>query len=147
MIRIPMIARFPGHIPAGTVNSALQSQVDYPSTFLSAAGINIPGLMQGVDQLDVWCGKEKKARDHIIVENRHEPTLVHLRTYVDDQYKITVYRNADYGELFDLKNDPDELRNLWDDHESRDLKKDLLLKFMQAELQREPTRMPRIAGA
>jgi uncharacterized sulfatase len=66
---------------------------------------------------------------------------------VDEQYKITVYRNADYGELFDLKNDPGEIKNLWDDPDSQELKKDLLFKFVQAELQREPTRMPRIAGA
>jgi arylsulfatase A-like enzyme len=147
MIRVPMIARFPQRIPAGTTSTALQSLVDLPQTFLGAAGIEAPGIMQGVNQLDTWCGTTGPARDHILVENRHQPTRVHLRTYVDARYKITVYRDADHGELFDLQEDPDELRNLWNAPEAAELKGLLLLRFMQAELQREPTRMPRIAGA
>ena len=50
-----------------------------------------------------------------LVENRHNPTTVHLRTLVTDRYKITVYRNHDYGELFDLQADPQELHNRWAD--------------------------------
>lgn len=147
MLRIPMLARYPGHIPADATSSALQGLIDYPSTFLSAAGIQPPGLMQGVNQLDVWRGKAESARDHVLVENRHNPTTVHLRTFVDSRYKLTVYRDAEYGELFDLQEDPDELSNKWDDPAYRTVKADLMLRFLQAEIQREPTRMPRIAGA
>jgi len=146
MIRIPMLARWTGRLPAGAVSRALQSQVDFPSTFLSAAGIDVPGLMQGVDQLSCWSGGEA-ARDHCIVENRHQPTRLNARTYVDRQYKITVYCDQPYGELFDLEADPGEVRNLWDDPASMPLKCELLHRFMNAELKREPTRMPRIAGA
>jgi uncharacterized sulfatase len=103
--------------------------------------------MQGVNQLDVWQDREVAARDHVIVENRHQPTRLHLHTYVDAQYKLTVYRGADYGELFDLEQDPEERRNLWDDPQAQDLKATLLHRFLQAEIAREPTRMPRIAHA
>ncbi|NQU42840.1 sulfatase-like hydrolase/transferase, partial [bacterium] len=147
MIRIPMIARYPGRIPAGITNSDIQAIVDLPPTFLAAAGIPVPGLMQGHDQILAWSGEAEAPRDHVIVENRHQPTKVHLRTYVDKRYKITVYRGQEYGELFDLEEDPGEVRNLWDDPQVADLKRDLLFRFMQAELEREPTRMPRIAGA
>jgi len=147
MIKLPMLIRYPGRVPAGRVNSALQSQVDYAPTFLSTAGIPAPGLMQGVDQLPNWTAQAGPARDHVIVENRHEPTLVHLRTYVDERYKLTVYRDHDYGELFDLQQDPGEIDNLWDDPEAAALKARLLHHFMKAELRREPTRMDRIAGA
>ncbi|MCC9076374.1 sulfatase-like hydrolase/transferase [Litorilinea aerophila] len=147
LLRVPMIVRQPGQIPAGQVSDAIQSLVDFPQTFLAAAGIEAPGFMQGVNQLPVWQGKQATARDHALVENRHNPTTVHLRTLVTDRYKITVYRNADYGELFDLETDPGELHNRWDDPDYADVKAELLLKFVQAEIQREPTRMPRIAGA
>lgn len=147
MVRIPMIVRHPGSVPAGTVSSSIQSQVDFAPTFLAAAGVEIPGLMQGVDQLDVWKGREERTRDHVIVENRHNPTTVHLRTLVTDRYKITVYRNAEYGELFDLLEDPGEVDNKWNSPAYKEVKTDLLLKFVQAEIQREPTQMPRIAGA
>lgn len=147
LLRIPMLVRYPERVPAGAVSSALQSQVDFSQTVLAACGIAAPGYMQGVNQLDVWCGREEAVRDWALVENRHNPTTVHLRTLVTDRFKITVYRNAEYGELFDLAEDPEERCNRWHDLAYREVKADLLLRFVQAEMQREPTRMPRIAGA
>jgi len=52
-----------------------------------------------------------------------------------------------YGELFDLEEDPRELHNRWDDTRYAAVKTRLLQAFVQAEIQREGTRMPRIAGA
>ncbi len=147
MIRIPMLARWPGRIPAGRRVAALQSQVDFAPTFLAAAGLPAPGLMQGVDQGAVWRGERPAARANLIVENRHQPTALHLRTYVDERYKMTIYRDRPCGELFDLRDDPGERRNLWDDPAAAALKCEVLHRFLNAELQREPTRMPRIAGA
>lgn len=147
MLRIPQIVRFPGRVPAGVVSNALQSQIDWAPTFLDAAGIRVPGLMQGRSQLAVWGGDASQERDHVLVENRHNPTTVHLRTLVTARYKITVYRGADYGELFDLQADPGEIVNRWDDPAYREVKAALLLRFVQAEMEREPTRMPRVAGA
>jgi arylsulfatase A-like enzyme len=147
LVRLPFIVRWPGQVPAGQVSSALQSLVDLAPTFLEAADAPISGAMQGRSQLDVWRGQAALARDHVLVENRHQPTAVHLRTYIDGRYKLTVYRNAPYGELFDLQDDPDERHNLWDDTAHADLKRELLHRFVQAEIAREPTRFPRIAVA
>ncbi len=102
--------------------------------------------MTGLDQFGTWCGRADTVRDHVLVENRHQPTRVHLRTYLDERYKTTVYRDHDYGELFDLEEDPGEIRNRWADPSYADLKRELLGRFMNAELLREPTRMPRVAG-
>lgn len=147
LLRLPMIARYPGHIPAGATSDALQALIDYPSTFLTAAGIKPPGLMQGINQLDVWCGRKDSVREHVLVENRHNPTTVHLRTLIEDRYKMTVYRNAEYGELFDLRNDPGEVHNKWNDPAYQEVRAVMMHRFLQAEMQRESTRMPRIAGA
>ena len=146
LLRVPLIARYPNQLPAGVVSTDLQSIIDLPGTFLAAADIDIPGAMQTHDQLPVWKA-EKTAQDWVMVENRHNPTSVHLRTLITDRYKITVYRNADYGELFDLEKDPDELHNGWNDPDYAQIKSELLLKFVQAEIQKEPTRMARIAHA
>ena len=70
-----------------------------------------------------------------------------MRSYVNQRYKITVYRDGEDGELFDLKEDPGERVNLWHDVAAMELKCRLLHEFMQATLECEPTRMPRIAGA
>lgn len=147
LLRVPMIVRWPGRVPGGVVSSALQSLVDVPQTFLSTCGVDTPGWMQGVDQHAVWQGRQDSARDWALVENRHNPTTVHLRTLVTSRYKLTTYRDAAYGELFDLDDDPNESHNRWYDRTYASVKTDLLLRFVRAEMQREPMRMPRIAVA
>jgi len=147
MIRVPMVVRQPGRVPSGVRSDALQSLVDFPPSFLSAAGLDIPQGMTGVDQTDVWFGRTERLRDHVIVENRHEPDTIHVKTYVDDRYKLTVYYRRDYGELFDLSEDPDELRNLWDRPDAQQLKAELVMKLLHAEMGKEPLPMPRVWGA
>ena len=144
-VRVPMIARLPGRIPAGVRNHSLQSLVDYAPTFLAAAGINPPpdstggmrgviAAMTGLDQTANWQGDESAAREHVIIENRHQPTTLHLKTYVGSRYKITLYFNRDYGEIFDLRNDPSESRNLWADES---LRAQLTEAMLRAEMQKE----------
>jgi uncharacterized sulfatase len=147
MIKVPFIVRWPGVAAEGGTSDAMQSLVDLAPTFTSIAGLEVPRTMTGVDQSDVWAGKTDSARDHIVVENHHEPTTIHLKTYVDERYKLTVYYGRDYGELFDLQNDPGEVRNLWNEPEFASLKADLVMKLLFAEMGKEPVWMPRIWGA
>ena len=147
MIKVPMIVRQPVRVPAGKRSEALQSLVDYAPSFLSASGIPIPRAMTGVDQSGVWFGEKESVRDHTLVENRHEPTTIHAKTYVDGRYKITVYYNRDHGELFDLREDPGEIRNLWNRPECAGLKAELVTKLLFAEMGKEPLWMPRVSGA
>ena len=133
-IRVPMIARLPEQIAAGHTCHSLQSLVDYAPTFLSFCGIDIPAEMTGIDQRAVWAGDESHARDHVIVENRHQPTTLHLKTYIDDRYKLTLYYNRDYGEIFDLREDPGEVNNLYADE---DLRARLTEALLRAELLKE----------
>lgn len=147
LIRVPLIVRCPGTIPSSCVSDALQSLVDFAPTFLDFCNIELPKDMTGVSQKQVWLGERDRARDHVLCENHHEPTTVHLKTYVENRYKITVYYNQTYGELYDLKNDPKEINNGWDHPEYKEIKSNLLLKFIWAELGKEPMWMPRIWGA
>ena len=133
-VRVPMIARLPGHIPAGLVSDSLQSLVDYAPTFLDYCGLDIPHGMTGISQRSTWNGHETGAREHVIVENRHQPTTLHLKTYIDKRYKITLYYNRDYGEIYDLRNDPGEVNNLWSD---ADLRARLTEAFLRAEMLKE----------
>jgi len=146
-IRVPFLVRYPGQANPGGASNAIQSIVDLPQTFLDIAGIPIPGQMQGISQKDVWLGKQESARSWAICENRHQPSAVHLRTFVNQRYKMTVYRGLDEGELYDLQDDPGERRNRWADPDFTDVKLEVYADWMQAELEREPTRFARIAGA
>ena len=79
-MRGPMIVRQPGRVPAVKISNALQTLVDYAPTFLSSTDIDIPHQMTGIDQSQVWFGQQDTARKHVILENRHEPTIIHLKT-------------------------------------------------------------------
>ncbi len=147
MIRLPFIARWPRHISPDERNETLISLVDLAPTFLTAAGIDVPRTMTGRDILPVLTGERDSVRDHVVVENRHEPTTIHVKTYVDERYKLTVYFNRDYGELFDLREDPGEIHDMWDDPECAELKAELTRKLLFAEMAKEPLWMPRVAGA
>jgi arylsulfatase A-like enzyme len=147
MIKIPFIVRYPKKVPAGRESGALQSLVDLAPTFLKICDLSVPREMTGIDQSGVWMGEEDENRDHIICENRHDPDTVNLKTFVDKRYKITVYYNQPYGELYDLENDPGEINNLWDNSDYAELKSELLLKFLWGEMGKEPIWMPRIACA
>jgi len=81
------------------------------------------------------------------VENRHQPTRVHIRTYVEDRYKLTVYHDEDVGELFDLVEDPGELDNRFADPDAEAMVNQVRARFLNAELRREVSRYPRIASA
>ncbi|MFV0334596.1 MAG: sulfatase [Tropicimonas sp.] len=147
MLRVPFIACWPGQVPAGRVSEALQSLVDLAPSFLDAAGLGAPGAMQGISQLPVWRGEAERARDFVLCENRHNPVMPHVTSYVDARYKISVYREGDFGEIFDLRDDPGEVRNLWDDPAHDGLRRDLLHRMIQAMLASEPMKSPRVAQA
>ncbi len=147
MIKIPFIVSCPGTVPQDKRSNALQSIVDLPVTFLKLNDIPVPRTMTGLDQSAVWKGEKAAVRDHVLIENRHNPTTLFHKTYINDRYKITVYYNQPYGELFDLQADPSEVNNLWDHPGSARLKSELLLKLTHADMGIEPLWMPRIEGA
>ncbi|MFP4106767.1 MAG: sulfatase-like hydrolase/transferase [Phycisphaerae bacterium] len=146
LLRIPFIIRWPGQAPRGMVSSDIQNLVDIAPTFLAAAGLDVPVWMTGLDQTESWRGGQA-VRDWSITENHHGNRGCHMHSFVTQRYKITVYRSTDDGELFDLQEDPGEVNNLWHEPDAQEIKKDLLLKFMQARMESEQTLMPRIAGA
>ena len=103
--------------------------------------------MQGVNQLPVWEGKQDAVRENVLVEFRHQPTEIHMKTMVEDRYKITVHFRKDYGELYDLRDDPGEICNLWERAEYADLKAELIRRMLDAGMESEPLWMPRISDA
>jgi arylsulfatase A-like enzyme len=146
-VRVPMIARWPGKVAANTRSRAIQSLVDFPVTFLAAAGIGRPRHMSGLDQLPVWTGQQERVRDHALVENTHDPDQAVLRTYVDDRYKLTVYQSFGCGEFFDLREDPGENHNRWSDPDYAEARSRVMHRFLQAEMKKDVLPMPRTWGA
>ena len=102
-------------------SSSLVSSIDVAPTVLSMAGLQPFADIQGVDISGALRG-EPVSRDCLLIEDDsyHVNTLgftgqYRARTLQTDRYRMTVYLGGDWGELYDLHEDPLEITNLWDD--------------------------------
>jgi len=120
-IRVPMICRWDGHWAAGSRQEEIVESTDLPATLLAAAGVEHDVVMEGRSFEPLLRGEAwPEARGHAYSESYsggpEDPTpapLTWAKTIRTPRWRATFYPNADYGELFDLENDPQEVRNLW----------------------------------
>jgi arylsulfatase A-like enzyme len=121
-LRMPLIIRWPGNIKPGTQVDELVQNIDYAPTLLSAAGIPTPADMQGQSLLPLLAeGQNINWRQqiyyHYYTNGEHNvPRHDGVRT---SRYKLINYYTDGTYELFDLKNDPNELNNLYENPEYR----------------------------
>jgi arylsulfatase A-like enzyme len=118
--RVPFMMSWPGHIREGVLdNDHLVSGVDVVPTVCDYAGISPPAAMSGYSLRPLAEGKSSEWRDFVVA---HSPGDGHmLRT---DQYKYIRYDNDPTVQLFDMKKDPWETKNLAEDSASDGLVKD-----------------------
>ena len=59
-------------------------------------------------------GEVPAVRDAAIIECTDDLRRLRLKTIVTEDRKLTCYHQYGFGELYNLRADPGELRNLWD---------------------------------
>ena len=133
-MRVPMIVRKPGSIPAAATSSALQNLVDLAPTFLDYAGAQPEVTFEGVSQRASWEDAGVKVRTDTIVEERPYNTDWNQRVLITETHKLAFYAGRDYGELYDRVADPDQVHNLWDDPACQDLKHRLIARILSHEM-------------
>lgn len=144
VIRVPLLLRWPGRWPAGRIIAGPVSLCDLAPTVLGACGLSPASNLDGVDWNPHLRGAGAAPRDHAIVEYIDDPDGLRLRTLVESDWKVTAYVDAPWGELFDLRNDPDELHNLWDAPAHRDQRNRMLARLDQLRPY-QPRLVPRLA--
>ncbi|MBX2852263.1 MAG: sulfatase [Phycisphaeraceae bacterium] len=136
-LRTPMIVRWPGVVEPGSVNGDIVSPLDFAQTFLDIAGLDQPDDMQGRSLVPVLTGNTpddwRESHYYHYYEfpsvhqvNRHEAVCT-------DRYKLIRFYRVDnkkrpgHGmwELIDLKVDPLEQKNFYDDPAYADVKQRL----------------------
>ena len=114
MMRIPMAVRYPGIISAGQKSEKLVSNLDFPLTFLDAAGISFSNAVHGQSFLPICSNKDGEWREDLMCETNGHFNIHIGRMLVTDRYKY-IFNDKDMDELYDLKQDPYEMNNLIND--------------------------------
>ena len=127
LLRVPMIWRGPG-VPAGKVVDEPVSTLDLGPTFFDYCGAD-PLLVQHGASLKPLLEKEDQTRAYARNEWELLPSRagvgLSLQTIRTKRYKLTLDLQSGAGELYDLKTDPDELHNRFDDEDYRDIRTQL----------------------
>ena len=116
-LRIPLLVRWPGVVDAGSHADALVLNLDFSPTFLAAAGLPVPAAMQGRSLVPLLRGATPRDwRDAIYYRYYHDPGDHNTRAHYGvrtARHKLIYYWTKQQWELFDLRADPQELRNLY----------------------------------
>lgn len=130
-LRMPFLLRYPGEIPPGTVCDGMLTNTDFAPTLLDYAGLAIPEEMQGGSARHVLRGEADPSWQtalyyrywddvgHNVACHYGVRTLTHKLVHYFKP--VGAYRSPDlpafkpYWELYDLRQDAAELRNIHDD--------------------------------
>lgn len=104
--RTPLIIAGPG-IPKNVDSDALCYLYDLFPTLCDLTGIKTPLDINGVSLIPIINQKEKNRRNSIFTAYRNFQRAVR-----DNRWKLIVYPQINKTQLFDLKNDPNEMRDL-----------------------------------
>lgn len=135
-LRIALLLRYPRLAKAGSLVDQMALNIDLAPTLLDLAGVKIPESMQGRSWKPLLEGKAEDWRKAFFYEYFFEqgfpgtPTTLAVRT--EDAKLIKYPGHEEWTELFDLKADPLEMKNLAGDPAAKDL-----LTRMQAEFDRQ----------
>jgi arylsulfatase A-like enzyme len=129
-LRMPLLVRYRQEIRPGSVNKDMVLNLDFGPTFLDLAGVDTPAEMQGESFRGNLRGKTSRQWRQSMYYHYYEFPAVHtvkrhygVRT---QRYKlIHFYNDIDAWELYDLEQDPHELKNLYNDPSYQDVVKTL----------------------
>jgi len=151
-LRMPFIIRYPKKIPANSINNNMILNLDFAQTFLDVAGITQPEIMQGHSFKKMLYNENSDA----IREDMYYRYWMHLASHNVTahygirtlKYKLIYYygegldasctsdkNTSKEWELFDLEKDPNELNNVYDDEEYKDIRERLTKRLYELKAQ------------
>ena len=115
---MPMIAWWPGSVPAGTETDHLSAFWDMMPTAAEAAGVSVPDNIDGISFLPTLLGKKgQREHEYLYWEFHQRKGRVAIRQgkWKAVRYNVAVDPDSPL-ELYDLSNDPKETNNVAADH-------------------------------
>ena len=134
-LKMPLIISWPGVIKPGSRNTDLVQNLDYAQTFLEMAGAETPSDMQGTSLVPLLKGNKPNDWRKSIYYHYYEYPSSHrpprhngIRT---ERYKLINFYEFGEWEFYDLKTDPDELKNLYGNPEKKELINDVRKQLLR----------------
>ena len=129
-LMMPLIVKWPGVTKPDSRSVQMVQNLDYAQTFLEMAGAEIPSNMQGRSLVPILKnGKADDWRDSIYYHYYEYPSVHMIPRHYGirtERYKlIHFYQFGNEWEMYDLKEDPDELTNIYGEADKKSLQKDL----------------------
>ena len=143
LIRMPLIW-FDPRRPEPSVSKVPVSAIDIPATILETAGVPPFNGLQGIPFKDA-SGLDCANRDCVMIEDEVQSRLPgretrgRVRTILYGDWRLTIYDGISEGRLFNLKEDPNEVRNLWDDQEHAGVRASLVERLLREMLANSET--------
>lgn len=131
IIRVPFIWHDPANPQANATDAGLGSSIDISTTILARAGIQPFNGIQGRDLMSA------APPDSIIVEEDSQRAMTgfersqRVRTLVTDRYRMSLRAGEDWNELYDLHDDPHEVRNIYDAPNARAIRQRLTEQMLE----------------
>ena len=123
-VRVPLIFSWPGALKEGFVSDELVELTDIAPTLAEICGAEFPNT-HGHSLLPLMAQRPDRpyiSREFVRCEyynSLNEADEAVHPTYAtmlrDRRYKLVTYHTADFGELYDMVEDPQETRNLWEE--------------------------------
>lgn len=117
-LKTAFVIRYPGVIKPGLRIKEFVSNIDWAPTLLDIAGVKSPAEMQGVSFVPVLkqqtpANWKKDFYYHYYEYPRPHQVSPHFGIRTEDYLLVRFYKGVDAWELFDLKKDPKEMNNVY----------------------------------
>ncbi len=132
LTRVPFIWCEPMAASGVRESAQLAQTIDIATTVLDRAGLPPTHGMQGLSLLPALQGQALSGREALLIEEEGQrldfglSQRIRMRSWRTPAHRLTVYDGQTWGELYDLRADPQELHNLWHEPASQGLRAQLM---------------------
>ncbi len=138
----PFVIRWPKKIRAGTRITELTQNIDFAPTFMEIAGLKPLESMQGLSLVSLLTRQESLDREGLYYHyyEKGEHHVPRHEGVFNGRYKLISFYDDNAFELYDLKEDPNELNNLYGlkNYTDLQLQMETLLEKLKRQYEVEP---------
>jgi arylsulfatase A-like enzyme len=142
-MKTPLLIRWPGKIAPGTICDQLTQNIDHAPTLLEVAGIPAPKDMHGINLLPLLTNPQyelpRKSVYYHFYEFKGAHTVLQHIGVRTARYKLIHFYTVNEWQLYDVLNDPEEQKNLYNIPAFESIQKSLQKELIALQKQYDDT--------